>query len=129
MIIPKKKKRGQVFSTHSKIPRSLYQAVSRRTNKWTKKKKVKLVKKKKKTKSTERHERKQITRMEFSQFQVGEWSNAKMPVGGRVAGKVGIYSSHYNGNVNRDIIPLRTTRTYNSLHAFYALIYVRSKGK
>ncbi|KOX71759.1 hypothetical protein WN51_02329 [Melipona quadrifasciata] len=26
-----------------------------------------------------------------------------MPVGGRVAGKVGIYSSHYNGNVSRDI--------------------------
>lgn len=23
-----------------------------------------------------------------------------MPVGGRVAGKVGIYSSHYNGNVD-----------------------------
>lgn len=29
-----------------------------------------------------------------------------MPVGGRVAGKVGIYSSHYNGNVNRNIIIL-----------------------
>lgn len=29
-----------------------------------------------------------------------------MPVGGRVAGKVGIYSSHYNGNVDMDIILL-----------------------
>ncbi|XP_020289176.1 uncharacterized protein LOC109857366 isoform X1 [Pseudomyrmex gracilis] len=29
-----------------------------------------------------------------------------MPVGGRVAGKVGIYSSHYNGNVGVDIILL-----------------------
>ncbi|KYN29776.1 hypothetical protein ALC57_00781 [Trachymyrmex cornetzi] len=29
-----------------------------------------------------------------------------MPVGGRVAGKVGIYSSHYNGNMDVDIIPL-----------------------
>ncbi|XP_067205121.1 uncharacterized protein [Linepithema humile] len=31
-----------------------------------------------------------------------------MPVGGRVAGKVGIYSSHYNGNVDRWIhfVPL-----------------------
>jgi hypothetical protein len=26
--------------------------------------------------------------------------------GGRVAGKVGIYSSHYNGNMDVDIIPL-----------------------
>lgn len=31
-----------------------------------------------------------------------------MPVGGRVAGKVGIYSSHYNGNVDVDIIALGT---------------------
>lgn len=30
----------------------------------------------------------------------------KMPVGGRVAGKVGIYSSHYNGNVDVDIVLL-----------------------
>jgi len=30
----------------------------------------------------------------------------KMPVGGRVAGKVGIYSSHYNGNMDVDIVPL-----------------------
>ncbi|KAL0119381.1 hypothetical protein PUN28_007712 [Cardiocondyla obscurior] len=29
-----------------------------------------------------------------------------MPVGGRVAGKVGIYSSHYNGNMDVDIIRL-----------------------
>jgi len=29
-----------------------------------------------------------------------------MPVGGRVAGKVGIYSSHYNGNMDVDIISL-----------------------
>ncbi|EFN61425.1 uncharacterized protein [Polyergus mexicanus] len=29
-----------------------------------------------------------------------------MPVGGRVAGKVGIYSSHYNGNVDVDIVLL-----------------------
>lgn len=128
MIIPKKKKRTSVLYSfkNSSFPISSRVSPNKQMNE---KKKVKLVKKKKKTKSTERHERKQITRMEFSQFQVGEWSNAKMPVGGRVAGKVGIYSSHYNGNVNRDIIPLRTTRTYNSLHAFYALIYVRSKGK
>lgn len=30
-----------------------------------------------------------------------------MPGGGRVAGKVGIYSSHYNGNMmDVDIVPL-----------------------
>ncbi|XP_029177311.1 uncharacterized protein LOC114945326 isoform X2 [Nylanderia fulva] len=29
-----------------------------------------------------------------------------MPVGGRVAGKVGIYSSHYNGNMDVDIVLL-----------------------
>jgi len=36
------------------------------------------------------------------------WRRDKMPVGGRVAGKVGIYSSHYNGNVDVDIVPLGT---------------------
>jgi len=34
-----------------------------------------------------------------------------MPVGGRVAGKVGIYSSHYNGNMDVDIIPLGIYKT------------------
>ncbi|CAL1675088.1 unnamed protein product [Lasius platythorax] len=29
-----------------------------------------------------------------------------MPGGGRVAGKIGIYSSHYNGNVDVDIVLL-----------------------
>lgn len=125
--IPKKKRTMSVlFSFKNSSP--LYQAVclSRRANKRTKKKKkVKLAKKKYRKKQG----RKEITRMEFSQFQVGERSNAEMPVGGRVAGKVGIYSSHYNGNVNRDIIPLCITRTYNSPCTLFALIYLGSKGK
>lgn len=48
-----------------------------------------------------------------------------MPVGGRVAGKVGIYSSHYNGNVNKDIVILtlrerRDERTVVCSFAQYA---------
>ena len=39
----------------------------------------------------------------FADFPGDVWHRREMPVGGRVAGKVGIYSSHYNGNVNRDI--------------------------
>lgn len=31
-----------------------------------------------------------------------------MPGGGRVAGKVGIYSSHYNGNMDVQFVPLGT---------------------
>lgn len=120
------KKRGQwVFSSRSKIPRPYIKPCVSLAEQTKKKKKVKLAKKKYRKKQG----RKEITRMEFSQFQVGERSNAEMPVGGRVAGKVGIYSSHYNGNVNRDIIPLCITRTYNSPCTLFALIYLGSKGK
>jgi len=46
-----------------------------------------------------------------------------MPVGGRVAGKVGIYSSHYNGNVNVDIVPLGT---YDAASSAKAIFHVES---
>lgn len=42
----------------------------------------------------------------FSGDEPREEKNTNMPVGGRVAGKVGIYSSHYNGNMDVDIVLL-----------------------
>ncbi|XP_076380154.1 uncharacterized protein LOC117217707 isoform X1 [Megalopta genalis] len=39
-----------------------------------------------------------------------------MPVGGRVAGKVGIYSSHHNGNVNRERIQWHKRRDHMDQH-------------
>lgn len=44
-----------------------------------------------------------------------------MPVGGRVAGKVGIYSSHYNGNVDVDIVLLGIYDDYVSTKAIFVV--------